>query len=91
MIAEEILPHVILGLFLLIFFLAYLAMKDDSAGTKTTKEEQPVNRFGVVLLPSTRLYTDILLIISACISYFVFFFMKVFKLGNLTNQLLRVS
>jgi len=71
-IAEEVLPHVILGLFLLIFFLAYLAMKDDFADTKTTKEEQPVNRFGVVLSPSTRLFADILLIISTCISYLCF-------------------
>jgi hypothetical protein len=43
-IAEEVLPNVILGLFLLIFYLAYLAMKDEAVEMKKTKEGRPINR-----------------------------------------------
>lgn len=50
MIAEEVLPHVILALFLLIFYLAYLAMKDEANEMERTKEGRPINRSAAVFL-----------------------------------------
>jgi hypothetical protein len=88
-IAEEVLPHVILGLFLLIFVLAYLAMKDDSVATKATKEEQPVNRYTIFCSPYFVVLTPCMLCHMHCV--FAVHFTQVFKVENPRNIFLMAN